>query len=111
MRLVLCPPKREINVKCCIDTLTTIYPRVIESIGTKSGRTEVAAAICICIEQTFTQGATCKEAFGAAFSKALSVYIESTQQLVNKAIAELPRLHDMKKLIEIIKTHRLRILI
>jgi len=82
-------------------------------------------AICICTEQTFIEAAAHPGTFGAAFSAALDTYFGSTlQNAVNRAIAKLSP-QDYKEvvdphggpstrkvvseLVEIIKTHRLRI--
>ena len=83
------------------------------------------AAICICIEQTFSQASAHGESFGSAFSKATNAYLASTMKdVVNSAIAALPvqdyaeKVEDhaysypvpkvVPKLFDNIKTHRLR---
>jgi len=97
----------------------------VESIWTHSGRAAVLAAICICVEQTFTESSAHESAFSSAFSTALDAYLGSALQGdVNRGIARFT-LQDYKevldphggsstkkivpKLVEVIKTHRLRI--
>jgi hypothetical protein len=82
--------------------------------------------ICICAEQTFSQASTSRADFSVAFRKALDAYVASKlNDNVKNAIAKLPQ-QDYKEvenpgapwyqqqkkvvapLVEIIKTHRLR---
>jgi len=115
----------ENNAGTCTDTLRTIYPDLDESLLTTSGRAEVLAAVCVCAEQTFTQASARASAFSTAWETALRAYLASTEQdNVNQAIATLYSQEYMEvvnpnawwqskkivpKLVEIIKSHRLRI--
>jgi HJR/Mrr/RecB family endonuclease len=74
-------------------------------------------AICICVEQSFTEASAQKTAFRPAFSAAMDAYLASTlQEDANRKIAGLSDLLDKEdpqevaaKIIEIIKAHPLRI--
>jgi hypothetical protein len=72
-------------------------------------------AICICVEQTFSEASADEASFGPAFSVALDTYLSSSlQKDVNKEIAGLPEGYkgdeSPEKLVEIIKAHPLRML-
>ncbi|KAJ7710259.1 hypothetical protein B0H14DRAFT_704231 [Mycena olivaceomarginata] len=97
--------------------LKTKYPRFSESIKEPSGRAEMVAAICICAEQTFTESAATHKALGPACYIALNAYTGSDlERDVKDEITRIPPqdYRDIKdeivpKLVQIIKTHRLRI--
>ncbi|KAJ7133055.1 hypothetical protein C8R44DRAFT_870504 [Mycena epipterygia] len=96
----------------CTTILEAHYPSS-ELLQTESGRAEMIAAICICAEQTFSEASAQTEAFAAAFSTAFNAYVTSTvRDEVNGKIAGLPPQDDEAErdaLVDIIKTHRLRI--
>ncbi|KAJ7713069.1 hypothetical protein B0H16DRAFT_1478984 [Mycena metata] len=112
---------RNIQLMALSFPLTHVQKRKLES---SSGQAELVTAICICIEQTFTQASAHQESFGPAFSTALDAYLASTiKDAVNSAITALPaqdfeqvdREYSWKpvkkvapKLVYIIKNHRLR---
>ncbi|KAJ6452587.1 hypothetical protein C8R45DRAFT_945571 [Mycena sanguinolenta] len=117
--------QRNSNISICTTTLLNKFPRsVVQSFHTNSGFATLMAAICICAEQTFSQANAIPQAFSASFSTALKAYLKSTLWTeVNSTIAGLhpedyegaensgaggsvPRV--IPKLVEIIKTHPLR---
>jgi len=112
------------NVAAFKTSLQTRYPGILNSMERPSGCAAVVAALCICAEQTFTQSASTLAAFGPACSIALDAYLGSDlERDVKTEIARIPPQdypkvtekdrHRTKnivpKLVEIIKTHRLRI--
>ncbi|KAF7299916.1 hypothetical protein HMN09_00999200 [Mycena chlorophos] len=102
----------------------------LEIIWTNARRAEAIAAACICIEQTYMEAAAGPSDFVAAFQSALDVYFSeehTPRSVINRAIANFsPQdYHDAvdpsstegfpvkkvaPKLLELIKTHRLRLL-
>ena len=67
------------------------------------------SAICICAEQTFSEAGARKKAFLGAFSVALDAYLASPMRdSVNKAIDEMPLVHFVQELADIVTGHRLR---
>ncbi|KAJ7891637.1 hypothetical protein B0H14DRAFT_2687837 [Mycena olivaceomarginata] len=101
------------NVETFITVLETKYPRITESLQTQAGRAEAIAAVSICAEQTFIEFTATSKALGPACFVALDAYVGSDlERDVKDEIARiLPEDKKMfvSKLIEIIKTHRLRI--
>jgi len=97
------------DMATCMQVLETIDHNNDGVARSQLRHAEMVAAICICAEQTFTEASARKQTFVAAFSNAVGVYAGSNQQIVNKAITELARKDDPAQLVEIIKTHRLRI--
>jgi len=103
------------NVNAFHTALKTQYPRFSESIEEPSGCAEVVAAICICAEQTFTESAATHKALGSACYIALDAYSGShLERDVKDEIARIPPrdyrdVTGVLKLVQIIKTHRLRI--
>ncbi|KAJ7900407.1 hypothetical protein B0H13DRAFT_2336614 [Mycena leptocephala] len=96
------------------------YSHMMESLSIRSGRAAVIAALCICAEQTFSQGFAKTQAFVAAFSQAFHAYLSfPIKSQVESAIATLPLQHyeQVKSpdadlalmLVDIIITHQLRI--
>ncbi|KAJ6526128.1 hypothetical protein DFH09DRAFT_1328664 [Mycena vulgaris] len=93
------------------------YSHMMKNLHTLSALAAVIAALCICAEQTFSQEFAQSETFAAAFSRAFHAYLLSTiKSQVESAIATLT-LQDYEEgnreaismLVDIIKTHQLRI--
>ncbi|KAJ7926799.1 hypothetical protein B0H13DRAFT_2313296 [Mycena leptocephala] len=62
----------------------------VDAVKTGAGKAEMVAAICICMEETFTEAFTKKKALSAAFVAAPDAYLGSPlQQNMNRKIAEL----------------------
>jgi len=104
------------NVKSCITTLQAQKCLTEKQDDIVLQIAELAALLCICTEQTFSQASAIKEEFSGAFSIALNAYIVSgVRDDVNHAIRELWREGMMvdqsfiSQLYYIIDDHRLRI--
>ncbi|KAJ7055877.1 hypothetical protein C8F01DRAFT_1157997 [Mycena amicta] len=113
------------NILACSSVLSGMI--ILATTWTHTRRAEVVAAVCICVEQTFTQASASMADFPSAFSKALEVYVSpdcSVRISVNKEIAKFsphdyreipdpssnqPRRKAVSKLVEIIKIYRLRV--
>ncbi|KAJ7508201.1 hypothetical protein B0H11DRAFT_67447 [Mycena galericulata] len=115
------PQTFESNVEAATAILNENYSDMMENLSTRSAFAAVIA-VCICAEQTFSEGFAGSGTFAHAFERAFIAYISSASksevESTIKALAlqdneddedrERSRQHN-EKLVHIIQKHRLRI--
>ncbi|KAJ7478001.1 hypothetical protein B0H11DRAFT_2029010 [Mycena galericulata] len=73
-------PKRKTNVEAATAILNENYSEMTENLSTRNAHAAVIAALCICAEQTFSDGFAERGTFAHAFERAFITYISSASK-------------------------------